>query len=89
MTTTALLLAALIAAPQPGPAERVPDAVLAEMAPAPGHWEVEDAPAYFSARTYFSDRTAITDAPAPEEAAADGAAAGAREGEALVARRHP
>lgn len=79
MTTISLLLAALLAAPLPRPAERVPDAVLAELAPAPGRWEVEDAPAY------FSDRTVIREAPAPGAALP----AGPREGEALVARRHP
>jgi hypothetical protein len=63
-----------------------PDSVLAEMAPAPGRWEVEDAPAY------FSDSKVIRDAPAPGEPVADGDPAyraEPREGEALVARRHP
>ena len=71
MFETALALAAMLAShlgepPRPVPkptggrhAIVAPDPVLAEMAPAPGRWEVEDAPAY------FSDRQAITDAPAP------------------------
>ena len=83
MTTAALLLAVLIAGPEPRPADPPVDpaahAVLAEMAPAPGRWEVEDAPAY------FSDRPAIMDAPAPGEPVARGDpafAAGVREGDA-------
>ena len=86
MTITALLLAALIAGPEPRPAEPAAHPVLAEMAPAPGRWELEDAPAY------FSDRKAIMDAPLPGEPAADGGSvlpARPREGEAFVARRRP
>lgn len=50
------------AAARPGdPVESAPGAVpnafvLAEMAPAPGRWEVEDAPAYFSDRRAFVDQ---------------------------------
>ena len=86
MTTIALLLAALSAGPQPAPAAPAVDPVLAEMAPAAGRWEVEDAPAY------FSDRKAILDAPAPDAAVARGDSAlpsGQRESDALVARRRP
>lgn len=59
MTVPALLLAALIAGPVPAPrpaaADPAADAVLAEMAPAPGRWEIEDAPAYFSDRARPAD----------------------------------
>ncbi len=65
MTTTALLLAALIAGPQPRPADPAAHPVPAEMAPAPGRWEVEDAPAY------FSDRTALPEAIAPQRLGVD------------------
>jgi hypothetical protein len=88
MTVTALLLAALIAGPEPrtadAPADPGAHPVLAEMAPAPGRWEVEDAPAY------FSDRQAITDARAAGAPVAQGDPAhqtATREGASLVARR--
>ncbi len=92
MTSIALLLAALMPTPQPGPVDpaapvaplgHVAETVLGEMAPAPGRWEVEDAPAY------FTGRTDIKGAPAPGDPASAGTAAGAREGAALVARRRP
>jgi hypothetical protein len=90
-TGTALAILALLTAPDSGPrleetAGSAADPVLAEMAPAPGRWEVEDAPAY------FSEPQAIMDAPARGEPVANGDhALGAepREGEALVARRRP
>jgi hypothetical protein len=82
MTTIALLLAALMPTPQSGAAGA--DAVLAEMAPAPGRWEVEDAPAY------FGKRTDIRDGPAPgEPATTAGQFTDTREGGALVAHRRP
>ncbi len=87
MTTIALLLAAIaVATPEPGftgPTGPAATAVPAEMTPAPGRWEVEDAPAYFSARTD------IRGAPAPGAPASAGRAVEAWEGAALVARRRP
>ncbi len=59
---TALAVLALLATPAQPEGHRVaalaaaaPDAALAEMAPVRGHWEVEDAPAYFSDRLAFRD----------------------------------
>jgi hypothetical protein len=83
--TPALLLAALIAGPGPLPADPVAHFVLAEMAPAPGRWEVEDAPAY------FADRAGRTHAPAtasPVAQRAPAPAAEPREDAPLIAR-HP
>ena len=55
-------LAGPLAGPFGAPSQATaPDAVLAEMAPAPGSWEIEDAPAY------FSDRILCLDGLAPEE----------------------
>jgi hypothetical protein len=81
--TALALAAMLTAAPAAGPqpvqqnpgshiaAESFPNAtrhlVLSEMAPAPGHWEVEDAPAY------FRNCPDIADAPAPGEPSVDSA----------------
>lgn len=84
MTTVALFLAALTPMLEHGSADAVADAVLAEVAPAPGRWEIEDAPAY------FSERTDIKDGPAPgEPAITAGQFAAAREGGALAAHRRP
>jgi hypothetical protein len=83
---TALAIAALLTAavPAAGPEEAAkappsataPAGVLAEMAPPPGRWEVEDAPAW------FSDRSAFGKAPAPATFAPS-------EADAPVARRRP
>jgi hypothetical protein len=58
MIAIALALAATLAAPVPTlapdraahPEIVAPRPVPTEMTPAPGHWEIEDAPAYFSSR---------------------------------------
>ena len=55
---TALAVLAILAGPDHAWDVVAPDPVLAEMAPAPGRWEAEDAPAYFSDRLEFRDGAA-------------------------------